>query len=138
MIKIENRNVFSTTGALIRRKGTEMPCFHRATALSADSTDDFEEVDSEPAFTKEQYDDMVDRLVRERYSLSEELALQRKAMTAILNPQPLSDDTPADRALDEFAEYNAYVNSCKLRARDPGLYTVLNPVIKPADGEETL
>ena len=46
------------------------------------------------------YGDLVNRLVRERYSLSEELSLLRRR-----------DERP-----DEFSAYSEYVEACKERA----------------------
>lgn len=47
------------------------------------------------------YGDRVDELVRERYTLSDELALLRQR-----------DEKP-----EEYAAYNAYVEDCKTRAK---------------------
>ena len=47
------------------------------------------------------YGDLVNRLVRERYSLSEELSLLRRR-----------DERP-----DEFSAYSEYVEACKERAK---------------------
>lgn len=43
MVKIENGQVYSTTGKMIRRKGSDA-CFKRGTVLAADTVDGFEEV----------------------------------------------------------------------------------------------
>jgi hypothetical protein len=48
------------------------------------------------------YAEQVNRLVRERYSLSEELSLLRRR----------------DSAPEAFAEYSAYVEGCKLEAAE--------------------
>ncbi len=50
---------------------------------------------------EEEYGALVNRLLRERYSLSEELALLRRR-----------EETP-----EEFAAYNAYAEACKQKAR---------------------
>lgn len=87
------------------------------------SVGDWEEVDSAPAYTKAQYDEMVASLVRERYSESEEFAIQRKTLNALVASVPLDGGGGlTGPAVDEFAEYNAYVEECKLRARDASLY----------------
>lgn len=49
------------------------------------------------------YDELVNGMVREKYSESEEFAILRKAMTNLT---------------DEFTEYNAYVESCKIQAKE--------------------
>lgn len=48
------------------------------------------------------YDIMVSELIREKYSLSDELALHRQR-----------DSKP-----DEFAEYDAFVEDCKAQAKE--------------------
>ena len=61
--------------------------------------------DTEVSFTtysKITYDNLVNQLVKERYSDSEEFAILRKAMT---------------EKTDEFYIYNAYVEDCKVRAK---------------------
>lgn len=75
-----------------------------------------------PPYTKAEYDAKVNELVRLRYSESEEFAIQRKMLNAIL-PQPavLSEDVivevdDAEKAIEEYAEYNVYVEQCKLDA----------------------
>lgn len=107
MIVIEKRRVTSDTGALIRRKGRE-GAFVTATTLSYETADDFEEVTAEQieAEAKERedrqaYEAEVDRLVRRRYTVAQELALLRQR----------------DRKTQEFAEYDAYVESCKKQAK---------------------
>ena len=49
------------------------------------------------------YDDLVNGMVRDKYSDSEEFAILRKAMTL---------------KTDEFTEYNAYVEQCKVEAKE--------------------
>jgi len=89
--------------------------------IIADSIDNYEEVDEMPAYTKSEYDAKVAELVREKYTESEEFALQRKAINAAFSPATLSAES-SQAALSEYAEYNAYVERCKLRAKDPGMY----------------
>lgn len=50
------------------------------------------------------YGERVNALLRERYTLSEELAILRRR----------------DRAPEEFAAYDAYAEQCKARARYDG------------------
>lgn len=73
-----------------------------------------------PAYSKEEYDAMVARLVRERYSADEEFALQRKAINAVASPATYSVEN--DKAMEEYQAYNEYVELCKARAKDPELY----------------
>ena len=52
--------------------------------------------------SSEVYGQMVERLIRKRYTLSEELAILRQR-----------DDKP-----EEFAAYNAYAEECKKKAKE--------------------
>ena len=54
-------------------------------------------------YSKISYEDLVVGLIREKYSLNEELALHRKSMFNTDN--------------EEFTNYYAYVEDCKSRAR---------------------
>lgn len=101
MIKIENKQVYSTEGKFVHRIGTDT-YFKRGTLLPADTAADFEEVDAIPAFTRADYEAEVERLIRARYSVSQELAMLRQR-----------DTKPA-----QFAAYLEYVEECKVRARE--------------------
>lgn len=48
------------------------------------------------------YDELVNGMVRDKYSESEEFAILRKALTT---------------KTDEFTEYNTYVEECKVKAK---------------------
>lgn len=100
MIQIQNNQVFSTEDKYIRRIGTDT-YFKRGTLLPADTAADFEEVSEIPAFTRADYEAEVERLIRARYSVSQELAILRQR----------------DTKPDEFAEYNAFAERCKAEAR---------------------
>lgn len=94
----------------------------------SDTMDMYEEVDEKPAYTKEQYDNKVAELVRQRYTESEEFAIQRKAINAAFSPSTFSMES--EKSLAEYQEYNAYVDECKQRAKDPELYiTVINETV---------
>lgn len=55
-------------------------------------------------YSKDSYESIVNKLVKEKYSDSEEFAILRKAIS---NPNN-----------DEYLIYNAYVEDCKVRARE--------------------
>ena len=55
------------------------------------------------SYSMSRYETIVNRLVKEKYSDSEEFAILRKAIS---NPNN-----------DEYLIYNAYVEDCKVRAR---------------------
>lgn len=119
MVKIEKNQVYSTDGKFIRRHGSET-YFKRSMALPTDREADFEEVDEVPTFTKAEYDAKVSELVRERYSDNEEFAIQRKYLNTI-------NGNPDAEAVEEYNAYNAYVEDCKVRAKDPELYKLEEP-----------
>lgn len=114
MIIINKNQVYSDAGKYIHRVGTES-YFKRSTILSSDTIDDFEEVDELPKFTKEEYDEKVAELVRQRYSESEEFAVQRKFLNTI-------NGSKNAKAVSEYEAYNAYVDECKVMAKNPDLY----------------
>lgn len=117
MIQITKHEVYSTDNKIVHRIGTDT-YFKRGTILPSDTASDFEEVDGMPAYTKAEYDAKVAELVRERYSDSEEFAIQRKAINAAFSPSVAN----AEQALSEYQAYNAYVDECKQRAKKPELY----------------
>lgn len=107
---------------ILHRKGsyyyTEI---RRATVTDPD---DWEEVAAGdiPAYTRNEYETKVDDLIRRRYSASEEFAIQRKMLNALM-PQTAALDGDAgtaafdaDKAIAEYAEYNAYAEQCKAEA----------------------
>lgn len=71
-----------------------------------------------PLYTKAQYDAKVAELVHERYTADEESALHRKMINAIMSPATVSEEGAADKALEEYEAYNAYVQGCKARAKE--------------------
>ena len=51
---------------------------------------------------KEEYNNLIVKLIREKYSINDELAILRQA-----NTKP-----------NEFNEYNSYVEECKAKAKE--------------------
>lgn len=87
----------------------------KITMLPSDTLDMFEEVRELPKFTKSEYENKVKELIKEKYSVEEELAIQRKAFNTLLSPMTLSEDK-AESVMDEYNEYNLFVEDCKVRA----------------------
>lgn len=114
MVTIQNNQVFSTEGKYIHRLGSDI-YFKKGTTLLSDDVADYEEVDEIPPYTKREYEDKVNELVRERYTESEEFALQRKAINAAFSPSVTSADSSV---LEEYQQYNSYVEECKIRAKE--------------------
>lgn len=110
----------TATAGLVHKTGTDTYA-QSIIMLPCDTPDMYEEVAEQPAYTKEEYDNKVAELVRERYTASEEFAIQRKAINAAFSQTATSAD---DAALEEYHAYNTYVDECKQRAKDPAEYEV--------------
>lgn len=119
----------ASEACVLRKKGSDPHSDIRQATVRAADISDWEEVPAAdiPPYTKAEYDAKVSEMVRGRYSADEEFALQRKMIDALLNPAPMTldeSDTPSvPAAVSEFNTYNAYVEECKARAKDPALYT---------------
>ena len=101
----------TATDGYLHKIGTDI--YTRSTVmLPSDTIDMYEELAQRPAYSKTEYEALVATLVRERYSESEEFALQRKALNLMLDPDTIHTDIAA-----EFAAYNAYVEQCKTQAK---------------------
>lgn len=114
-IKIGSLIKLTATTGLIHKIGTETYA-KSVIMLPSETIDMYEEVAEKPAYTKDQYDAKVAELVREKYTESEEFALQRKAINSAFSPSVVSADSNV--ALNEYQQYNAYVEDCKLRAKE--------------------
>lgn len=99
MIVIDNGIAHSDSGMLVGLKGKGIT--FEALSVDGIDTDDLIEV-ARPV--DHDYGERVNALIRERYSLSEELALLRQR----------------DSKAAEFAEYNDFCEECKRRAREEG------------------
>lgn len=124
MIEIINGEVRSSEGKLVQRIDSGAT-FKSGQALRGDTPDMYTEVDEMPVYSKSEYDEMVNTLIRARYSESEEFAIQRKALSVMMTPAKLSvnpDSDPeaeqakAEKAIEEYANYNAFVEECKANA----------------------
>lgn len=101
MIQVTGKEVYSDSDKYVHRLGTES-YFKRSTLLPGDTAGNFEEVDEIPEETGTDYNEEVNSMIRERYSLSEELAILRQR-----------DSKP-----DEFAAYNEYAEYCKVEVKN--------------------
>lgn len=127
---------------VIRKKGDNNPTQIRRRRVNADELSDWEEVavaDMRP-YSDEQYNDKVAELVAERYPMAEENAITRKLLNKLLHPDVATldesgTDTELPKEVAQFEAYNAYVEDCKVRAKDPELYVVPEPVIEPSPDE---
>nr|DAE98689.1 MAG TPA: hypothetical protein [Caudoviricetes sp.] len=90
----------TTTAGYVHRLGTDVYA-KVAIMMPTDTETDFEEVEERDGYAPSGYEDEVVRLVRQRYDVEAELAILRQR-----------DEKP-----DEFAEYYAFVEGCKTRAK---------------------
>ena len=100
MIQYNNHRISSDSGKYVRRLADGLT----ATAIAAMTyaPEDYEEVDEMPVDIDETvYKERVESLIRERYSVADELGILRQRDT---KPQ-------------EFAEYNAFAEACKAQAK---------------------
>lgn len=101
MIQIRDREVYSTDGKWVHRKGTD-EYFVRSLAGRTAEVEDYEEVEDLPKYTHREYARQVEQLVAERYSVTEEIAILRQR-----------DTKPG-----EYESYYSYVEECKERAKE--------------------
>ncbi len=100
MIQYNNHRITSDSGKYVRRISDGLT----ATAIAAMTynADDYEEVDELPvAFDETAYKERVESLIRERYSVADELGILRQR----------------DTKPEEFAAYNAFAEACKAQAK---------------------
>lgn len=90
-------------GCILHRIGNEdFPRITRA-SIATSQIDQWEELNAAdvPRYTSSEYADEVERLIREKYSVSAELAILRQ-----------QTEKP-----DEYAAYYAYAEQCKAQAK---------------------
>lgn len=98
-MKTIGKEIVAAEGKWLHRIGTE--AYFKRAIMGKNGMADFEEVDEVPKFTDAEYSERVNALIRERYSDSEELSILRQR-----------DEKPT-----QFAEYYAYCEECKKRAK---------------------
>lgn len=90
----------SDSGKYVRRLADGLTA--KAIAAMTYNADDYEEVDEMPvAFDEKAYKERVESLIRERYSVADELGILRQR----------------DTKPEEYAEYYAFAEACKAKAR---------------------
>ena len=100
MIQYENHRITSDSGKYVRRLADGLTA--KAIAAMTYAPEEYEEVDEMPvSFDETAYKAAVERLIRERYTVADELGILRQRDT---KPQ-------------EFAEYNAFAEACKAQAK---------------------
>lgn len=99
MIKFENHTIYSDSG-FVKRKSDNLIAKKIATIRY--NSDDYEEVDTIPNIVnEEEYKSKVEQLIRQRYSISDELGLIRQK----------------DIKREEYEEYYTFVEMCKKEAK---------------------
>lgn len=88
----------------------------RRTTIRETDLDKWREVLIEdlPLYTEAEYSERVDQLIREQYSLSEELAIRRKKLNQLLNPISAQDEA----VNNDYTLFNEFVEECKVRAKE--------------------
>lgn len=101
MVTKQNNEIFSTAGKYVHIKNTDV-YFKRGLAIGI-SVEQCEEVDEIPqTINTKAYEDKVDSLIRNRYSLSEELGILRQK----------------DTKKAEYDAYFAYCEQCKAEGKE--------------------
>lgn len=111
MIEIKNGEVYSTSGKYVRRVNSEC-YFHRATVLTGETAEVFEEIEEAPRMTRHEYESKVAELIRRRYSTTAETALINNYL----------DPNHTEAQVSEYMEYQAYRRDCKAKAKTVLLY----------------
>lgn len=94
--------IHADEGKVLRRKGsTERSENRHATVTDPDEWEDVDPADF-PALSKAEYDAEVERLIALRYSYGKEIEVNRER----------------DTRPEQFAAYMAYVEECKVRAKE--------------------
>lgn len=96
------REIVATEGVVYRKGNTPMPDIHRMQMLPTDTIENFEEIIEFPKYTRQEYVEKVRELIKERYTIEDEIALYRQ-----------KDTKPT-----EFDEYNQFCEECKARAKE--------------------
>lgn len=100
MIQYNNHRITSDSGKYVRRRSDGLTA--KAIAAMTYNADDYEEVDELPVTIDETaYKERVESLIRERYTVADELGILRQR----------------DTKPEEFAEYNAFAEQCKAQAK---------------------
>ena len=100
MIQYNNHRITSDSGKYVRRRSDGLTA--KAIAAMTFNADDYEEADELPVTIDETaYKERVERLIRERYTVADELALLRQR----------------EAKAEEFAAYNAFAEACKAQAK---------------------
>lgn len=98
-MEIIGKEIVAAEGMWLHRIGTE--AYFKRAIVGSNGADDFEEVAEVPKYTDAEYSERVNALIRERYDESAELAILRQR-----------DEKP-----ERFAEYFAFCEECKVRAK---------------------
>lgn len=95
---IGNLIELSSDNGYIHKIGTDT---YFKKGIIADSVDNYEEVLEMPKYTRQEYVEKVRELVKEQYSIEDEIAILRQR----------------DVKPEEYTEYNIFVEDCKIKAK---------------------
>lgn len=99
-MEIKGNQIIASDGKYVHRIGQDA-YFKKGFILKDETIDSFEEVDNIPEISSIDYNEEVNNLIRQKYSLSEELAILRQR----------------DTKPEEFSEYNTYAEECKAKVK---------------------
>lgn len=105
----------SSKDGFLHKKGTETYA-KRVIIVPSDSITNWEEVEEMPKFTQAEYEEEVNKRIREKYTLEQELAIKRKAFNMLIAPNMLSE-SDTDKIVQEYSDFNVFVESCKTDAK---------------------
>ena len=96
---INNLIELSSDNGYIHKIGTDT---YFKKGIIVDSIDNYEEVSEMPKYNRQEYVEKVRELIKERYTIEDEIALYRQK----------------DIKVNEFEEYNQYCEDCKIKAKE--------------------
>lgn len=120
LLGVKHTEVYATDGYVCKKGETPSEITQRP-LLAGESVDDFYEVKELPAYTEEEYKAKASELIRLKYSNDKEFGIQREMInalrTALETPAVLSEEK-FESAVREYEAYDAYVERCKVEARE--------------------
>ena len=102
--------IIADSNHIIHRKGQDSYPEITKAAIRLDDLENWEEVSIEdiPPYTQVEYKEEIIKLIRERYDQDDEFAILRKIAQSPTN----------ERYINEYNEYNSFVEDCKTKAKE--------------------
>lgn len=110
--KIDNSLIEITTDSnhILHRKGQDDYLKIRKAVISINDLNNWEEISIKdiPNYTQAEYKEEIIKLIKERYDKDDEIAILRKVIQSPAN----------ERYINEYNEYNSFVEYCKTKAKE--------------------